>query len=277
MIEARNVSVRIRQRVVLADISLRIRPGEVAAVIGPNGAGKTTLLKVLTGDARCSAGEVFYENRPLRDWQPRELAQRRAVLPQSSQLTFSFTVLEVVLMGRVPHSRVAFAEKDRAIAHEALAAVEMQDFRDRFYTTLSGGEKQRVQLARALAQIWEPHERGHRYLLLDEPTASLDLAHQHGTLEAAKRLAAQGVGVLAILHDLNLAARYADVVYVLHRGAVAAAGPPAEIVRPEVVEQVFQVRLAEARDENGGRFFAIHGSRTGTGATAAPGRLQRSP
>jgi iron complex transport system ATP-binding protein len=167
------------------------------------------------------------------------------VLPQESALTFPFTVQEVVLMGRTPHERTAGRAEDDAIVCAALEAVECQMLTDRIYTTLSGGERQRVQLARVLAQIWDARSTsqppGARYLLLDEPTASLDLAYQHGTLDIARRFARAGVGVLAILHDLNLAAQYADRLAVLQAGRMVALGTPAQVLQPSLIERVFAI------------------------------------
>jgi iron complex transport system ATP-binding protein len=183
------------------------------------------------------------DGRPLEALPEREQARRRAVLPQQSQLHFAFSALEVVLMGRTPHLRGAESARDWEVAHAALRTVGMDDFADRDVPTLSGGEQQRVHLARALAQIWTPPEAGHRYLLLDEPTASLDLAHQHQVLRTAAGLAADGVGVLAILHDLNLAAQYADRLAVLRRGRLLADGPPADVLDPALVHAAFDVAV----------------------------------
>jgi iron complex transport system ATP-binding protein len=211
----------------------------VLAVVGPNGAGKSTLRKILCGDLKPSGGEVFMKGRALADWSLTERAQVRAVLPQDSSLNFPFTVLEVVLMGRAPHLKGAEGKHDYEVARAALDAVEVRHLEERIYPTLSGGERQRVQLARVLAQIWEPPAGGARYLLLDEPTSNLDLAHQHSTLKIARRFAREGVGVLIILHDLNLAAQYADRILMLRQGSVAALGSPIEVLTPEAIYETF--------------------------------------
>jgi iron complex transport system ATP-binding protein len=160
-------------------------------------------------------------------------------MPQQSQLHFAFSVLEVVLMGRTPHLQGGETKRDWQIAEAALESVDMADFAERSFPTLSGGEQQRVHLARTLAQIWSPPANGNRYLLLDEPTASLDLAHQHNVLQAARGLATDGVGVLAILHDLNLAAQYADHVVVMQQGRVHAQGAPDIVFTPTCIHDVF--------------------------------------
>jgi iron complex transport system ATP-binding protein len=168
-----------------------------------------------------------------------EQAKRRAVLPQDSPLSFPYSAFEVALMGRNPHHRGAEGPRDYEIARAALEAAGALDLADRLYPSLSGGEKQRVQLARVMAQVWEAPPSGHRYLLLDEPTSSLDLAHQHSTLRLAKRFTQGGAGVLAVLHDLNLAAQYADRILVLSAGHAVALGSPLEVLTPELVALAF--------------------------------------
>ena len=239
MIALRDITVQIGDATLVHGVSATIQPGQLTAVVGPNGAGKTTLLRVATGDLAPSTGTVEMDDQSLDALPEREQARRRAVLPQQSQLHFAFSVLEVVLMGRTPHLQGAESRRDWQIAEAALSTVGMSDFAGRAFPTLSGGEQQRVHLARALAQIWTPPDAGHRYLLLDEPTASLDLAHQHQVLQTAAALAADGVGVLAILHDLNLAAQYAHHVVMLRRGMLHAQGPPGDVMTPRGIEDVF--------------------------------------
>jgi iron complex transport system ATP-binding protein len=244
LIEARNITVEIHSRKILEDVSLRLNGGEVLAVLGANGAGKSTLRKVLSGDLEPSSGAVFMSERPLGEWSLAERARARAILPQDSSLNFPFAVLEVVLMGRAPHIKGTESEKDYEIARAALAAVEAGHLEERIYPTLSGGERQRVHLARVLAQIWEPAGVDARYLLLDEPTSNLDLAHQHQTLKLARKFAAEGAGVLVILHDLNLAARYADKVVMLKDGRIVASGTAEKVFSPPVIRQTFGVGVS---------------------------------
>ena len=237
MLAARDLHVHAGRSRLLTGVSLAVPGHAVVAVVGPNGAGKSTLVKALCGDLRPAAGEVSLNGRRLRDWAPGERARMMAVLPQESSLTFPFTVLEVVLMGRTPHE--PGGRRDTDIARAALEATGMSAFEQRIYPTLSGGERQRVHLARVLAQVWEEPARGRRYLLLDEPTASLDLAFQHRTLEAVRRFAAAGAGVLAVLHDLNLAAQFADRIVVLRDGRQLASGCPHDALTPGVIEAAF--------------------------------------
>jgi iron complex transport system ATP-binding protein len=163
------------------------------------------------------------------------------VLPQDSTLSFPFIVSEVVLMGRTPHLRGAEGPRDYEIAAWALRAVEADHLRDRLYPTLSGGERQRVHLARILAQIWEAPADGSRYLLLDEPTTNLDLAHQQSVLRVVRRFASEGTGSLVILHDLNLAAQYADLIIMLKAGRVMASGSPVEVLTQAKIQQTFDL------------------------------------
>jgi iron complex transport system ATP-binding protein len=240
MLEARDIEVRIGGKALLQSVSLSLEPGEVLGLIGPNGAGKSTLLKVLSGELTPQGGTVAMSGRPLASWSAPERARVRAVLAQDTVLTFPFTAYEIALMGRYPFNNGRATLHDREIAREALRYVDVAHLAQRLYPTLSGGERQRVQLARVLAQIWEPG--GARCLLLDEPTSSLDLAHQHQALQGARRFALeQGVAALVVLHDLNLAARFADRLLLLKDGRTAATGRPADVLTPHHLSGCFGV------------------------------------
>ena len=240
MLNLKHLSVNIRNKYLLNNISLTVAPGEVIAVVGPNGAGKSTLLKIISGDRIAYEGRVNINGKSLTDWPIQELACIRGVLPQHTALSFPFTVEEVILMGRSPHHRLANPMFDRAIAEEAMKLTDTFDLRARRYTTLSGGERQRTQMARVLAQIWQPVRSQNRYLLLDEPTSALDLAHQHGLLTIARRFATlQNVSVVVILHDLNLAAQYADRIAVLKAGKLIALDTPVNVLKESVIQQTF--------------------------------------
>ena len=234
------VTVRIGHATLLEGVTLDVRPGEVLAVVGANGAGKTTALRVLAGELRPHAGAARLDGAPLAALDGRALAVRRAVLPQASALPFDFAVLEVVLLGRTPHR--AGRDADLEAAHRAMRTAGVAALADRRYPTLSGGEQQRVHLARALAQLDAPGD-GARYLLLDEPTSALDIAHQHAVLRTARQRAAAGDGVVAVLHDLNHAAQYADRVAVLAGGRLVACGPPRDVLTPDVVARAFGVAV----------------------------------
>jgi len=241
MLIAKDIQVSRGGRKVLEGVSCELREGRVTALLGPNGAGKSTLLKIFSGELTPQGGVATLDGKPLESWDGPRLARRRAVLPQESHLAFAFPVREVVMMGRFPHLQGSETPRDVEICGEALARVEASHLAERAYTALSSGEKQRVQLARVLAQIWEPPDGGARCLLLDEPTAGLDLAHQHDALRAAQRLAREGAAVLAVLHDLNMAMAYADDAWVLDAGRLIAAGPIEEVLTMPLIERVFRV------------------------------------
>ena len=248
MLCAKKLSFARKGTPILRGAGLSAHPGEVTAVIGPNGAGKSTLLHLLSGALTPDEGAVTLDGELLSVWSRAGLAQRRAVLPQSSELTFPFRVLEVVLMGRSAHSGRSSLHHDLEIAAAALEEVDAGHLAERVYPTLSGGERQRVQLARVMAQIW-PEAAGDRprYLLLDEPTNNLDLTHQHRLLVFARRLAGQGVGVLAILHDPNLAALYADRIVLLVEGRVQCEGAVDSVLTEDQIGKAFKLRVAVQR------------------------------
>lgn len=246
MIDARNVHVRVKDAHLLTDVSLSLEPGELVALVGPNGAGKSTLLSTMAGDLAPTTGTISMGGRPLSTWSVLERARVRAVLRQHTTLEFDFLVNEVVLLGRAAFAELSSAAVDEAIAETVLDLCGVEHLRDRAYLTLSGGERQRVQLARVLAQIWDPPQIGSRCLLLDEPTASLDLHEQHRVLGLARDLAHQDTAVLTVVHDLNLAAQYADRVVVMQGGRIIAAGAPDVVLTEENIASAFRVTVRVA-------------------------------
>jgi cobalamin transport system ATP-binding protein len=222
---------------VVDDISLTIAPGSMVGILGPNGSGKTTLLKMLSGTLAPSAGQVVFGGRPLAGWPRRDLARRIAMVPQETHAPFDFTVLDIVLMGRFPHLGTFALEgpADVAIAMQALASTGMSAFEGRPFATLSGGEKQRVVIASALAQSPE-------LLLLDEPTASLDLGHQLDVQLLLTRLNRDnGVTMVLSTHDLNLAAALCRDLILLRAGRVIAQGPTEDVLTPQTVRALYGV------------------------------------
>ncbi|MFI9503839.1 heme ABC transporter ATP-binding protein [Nocardia sp. NPDC052566] len=229
----RGLSVERGTRRVLTDIDFDVVAGEVVALVGPNGAGKSTLLAALAGELTPSAGVVELEGQALTHWSHLDMARRRAVLPQSHAVGFPFTAREVVAMGRAPWLRTELREHDDEHIAAALAAADVAHLAARSFPTLSGGERARVALARVLAQHTGT-------LLLDEPTAALDLGHQEAVLTLAAARATAGAAVVVVLHDLGLAAAYADRIAVLESGHIAADGPPRKILTTELLTRVYQ-------------------------------------
>ncbi|RQU39076.1 heme ABC transporter ATP-binding protein [Burkholderia cenocepacia] len=267
MLTAHHLDVARRHDTILRNLSLSIEPGRVTALLGRNGAGKSTLLKTLAGELTGSVapngvrvtGDVTLNGEPLARIDAPRLACLRAVLPQAAQPAFPFSVDEIVLLGRYPHAqrsgaRHVVAHRDRDIAWRALERAGADALVGRDVTTLSGGELARVQFARVLAQLWPDHdapETGPRYLLLDEPTAALDLAHQHRLLDTVRAVAREWqLGVLAIVHDPNLAARHADTIAMLADGTIVAQGTPRDVMTPAHIARCygFAVKRVETGD-----------------------------
>lgn len=253
VVEARDVSVvygtaqgPVRA---LVGFSGELRSGEILGLVGPNGSGKTTLVRAVTGTVRPSAGKVMLRGEDVATLSPAALARRIAVVPQTPLLPERFSVLDCVLMGRTPHLRLLEHESqsDIDIARQAMVATDIWTVADRLIGEISGGERQRVVIARALAQQTP-------VLLLDEPTAHLDIGHQAVVLEMARDLCAnEGKAVLAIVHDLTLAAQYCDRLIMLHRGEVVAKGAPGDVITPEVLREVYGARATVLTHPETGR------------------------
>ncbi|WP_027260102.1 heme ABC transporter ATP-binding protein [Leisingera aquimarina] len=233
--QAYDIRVTLGRRAILKGVDFEARPGEVTAIAGPNGSGKTTLLRAMTGEVPFS-GRVLLNGHDTAAMKPWQLAAIRAVQPQSAAIAFPFTVLEIVRLGL----RAGLAAADSDLPLRALAQVDLAGFAHRFYQDLSGGEQQRVQLARVMVQVWEPVRDGvPRWLILDEPVASLDIGHQFTVMDLARSYAARGGGVVAVMHDLNLTAMFADRITLVHAGRVAADGVPAEVLTHDTLAQVY--------------------------------------
>ncbi|MBV72140.1 MAG: heme ABC transporter ATP-binding protein [Myxococcales bacterium] len=237
-------------RTIIDTISFRVDAGEFLAIAGVNGSGKSTVLGGLSGELPLAAGTIKIDGVSLFDWPLDALATRRAVLLQDSDLSFPFTVLDVVLMGRTANNHGVEKPRDIEIAASALEKTGLAGFENRRYTNLSGGERQRVHLSRVLAQVWPDEANTQsidqsttKYLFLDEPTASQDLAAQHMVLSCARAFADGGGVVVSVLHDLNQVAQYADRVLLLSGAQVAAYGVPKAVLTPEVLEPVYGVEV----------------------------------
>ncbi|WP_234734141.1 heme ABC transporter ATP-binding protein [Tellurirhabdus bombi] len=251
MLQANHITHTVGRKVLLDNVSIAVKPGELVAVVGANGAGKSTLLKTLSRDMVPTQGDVLLDEKPVRQFSNVELARRRAVLAQQNPLAFNFNVYELVMMGRYPHFDGRPRPEDMAVVEAVLEQTGISHLAERSVPTLSGGEQQRVHLAKVLAQLMTAEElvrpneiiRTAKYLLLDEPTTGLDLYYQHSLLEVASKLTQRGYGVIAILHDLNLVMQYANKVLLLKGGKTLALGNPANVLTPETILKAFQLHV----------------------------------
>lgn len=236
MYEAVDISLRVREKSILEGVNVILNPGRFVAIVGPNGAGKSSLMKVMAGELRPMHGDIVINGREMSSYSSRELSLLRAVMPQHSSVQFAFSVGQIISLGR--HMHPSSRKHNARMIEEVMALTDTEKFRDRNFMTLSGGEKQRVQLARVLAQVWE--ETVHpRYILLDEPTSSLDIAQQQQLFRLAKQVCERNIGVMAIVHDLNLAAQFADELYFLKEGKIVSAGDPQEVFTKKNIEETF--------------------------------------
>jgi iron complex transport system ATP-binding protein len=241
MLEARNITVKYDARVAVADVSLKLAPQQVTTIVGPNGAGKSTILRALNGGIAPTSGEILLDNQPLRFFSRRALAKRIAVVAQEAELRFPVSVFEFVLGGRYAWSSTGGwgweTSHDLTVAREVVKETQLQDLSYRPMNELSGGERQRAVLARALATEA-------KILLLDEPTANLDLAHQAMILALVRRRCdSRGIAALVVTHDMNLAAEFSDFVLLMKDGKSVAFGTPEQVLTPGLLNEVFAVRV----------------------------------
>ena len=241
MLALRGASYRIGRAVLVSDVDLEVAPGRVTALVGPNGAGKSTILRLLAGEIAPTAGSAELDGRPLAAMDARSLARQRAVLPQHTASSFGFHALAIVLMGRHDDDPGTGGATAAASALAIMDELGVAHLADRDIRTLSGGEQQRVHLARTL---WQVRAWPDNHLLLDEPTSSLDIAHQFDALAAAREEARRGTAVLVVLHDLNLAARFADILAVVRGGSIVARGNAREVLQPEGIRDWFGVEAS---------------------------------
>ncbi|MDN5864051.1 MAG: ATP-binding cassette domain-containing protein [Gammaproteobacteria bacterium] len=249
MAELQGVQYRAGDVLILDDVSVRFRTRRFNMVLGPNGAGKSSLLKIATGLVAPTTGQVLYEERPIASFGTAALARKRAVLSQQIELAFALTVENVVMMGRYPHFGRVPTARDRDIVARALELVGMTAQRDQHYPTLSGGEQQKVQLARVLAQLWNYDEpREHKFLFLDEPTAGLDIHYRIHMLDTVRELLDQDCTVVAVLHDLNTALQYGDCFFVVKGGRIVHQADRSQDITRELIEQVYDVHAHKISD-----------------------------
>ncbi len=247
---AENVEITLGGAKILRKIGIDVANREFVGVIGPNGSGKSTFLKCVYRVLKPEAGAILLDGTPLQELTVRESAKKVAVLSQHNYYNFEFTVRDIVLMGRSPHKRMMERDNkaDFDIVEEALRKVEMLAYKDRVFSTLSGGEQQRIILARALAQQTQ-------CLILDEPTNHLDIKYQIQILEVVRGL---GVTVLAAFHDLNIAARYCDRIYAINEGKIVASGTPLEVLTPELLRSLYEVNAEVLEDAEGRPYIIYH-------------------
>jgi iron complex transport system ATP-binding protein len=247
MLSLHNASAQRGGNTLLNDVSLSVAAGECVVIVGPNGAGKSSALKALSGDLTLQSGAVYLNDTSIDQFTPLELAQRRAVLTQSYELAFPFSVTEVVEMASFCFQEQCSKQQLADYALKAIDEVEVNHLANKCFTTLSGGEQQRVQLARVLAQLspaLEPSviaKQGTPYLLIDEPTSSLDLYHQYHVMSLARAAADRGAGVIIVVHDLSLAASFADKLYILKNGKLVTSGKARDVLTSDFLREVYNV------------------------------------
>jgi iron complex transport system ATP-binding protein len=240
MIEVKEVSYQIRKKELLKQLSLKAHPGELLAILGANGAGKSTLMKLLCRELMPTRGDILLKGRNLQSFKLSDLARQRAVLSQQNTISVSFMVRELVMMGRYPHFEQQPSPKDIDIVNAVMEETGISHLSYRDYNTLSGGEQQRVQLSRVLAQIYDCPDA---CLFLDEPTNGLDLLYQQQMMVLARKLADKGYCVICILHDINFASRFADQILMLKQGQKVAMGTPLEVINCENIHETFSINV----------------------------------
>lgn len=242
VLRTENISYEIGDKKILNKVCATFLPGEFNMILGPNGSGKSSWLKIFSGEIKAFSGDVFYAEQHISSFNPITLAKQRAVMSQQPELSFPLSVEEVVMMGRYPHFSFNPGKHDELICNEVITKMQLNELRERNYLTLSGGEKQRVQFARMLAQIWETPPAGYRYIFLDEPLNNLDINYQQEFLQIAQSMANQNTILIAVMHDINLSLQYADKLFFLKNGELAASGTPATIVTEKMIEEVFSIK-----------------------------------
>ncbi len=240
----KSVSLKLDNRQILKDVSLEINEGEIVSIIGPNGAGKSTLLNVLTGDFIPDSGETIYDNKELSQISIQERAFTRSVMSQMQTIVFNFSVKDVIEMGWLQRGDSHFSSNFSMAFENVTKECNVHNLIHRKFNSLSGGEQRRVHFARTLLQLWRPSESNDpRYLLLDEPTANLDLSSEILLMNILKSRASSNVGILVILHDLNLASHFADKIAIIKDGSIMAFGEPEKIMRDDFLTSIYEVPI----------------------------------
>jgi iron complex transport system ATP-binding protein len=258
MLRTENISFSVGKKQILKNVSASFLPGEFNMILGPNGSGKSSFLKIFSGEINKFQGNVLYEDKKIKELRKEELAKKRAVMSQQADLGFPLLVEEVVMMGRYPHFTFNPNKKDITICSEVIERMNLVEFKERNYLTLSGGEKQRVQYARVLAQVWEKPTDSYRYLFLDEPLNSLDISYQHEFLQVAVELIKDHTVLIAVMHDINLAAHYADNLFFFKEGELVVHGKPKDILSAAMIEKVFNIKTTVIENPVTGKPLIIY-------------------
>jgi len=241
MLKLQDIHYKVGEKQILSNMNVQFAPGELHMIMGPNGSGKTSLIKIASGQIEKFSGQVLYDNQHLNEIPAATLATYRSYLSQQNNIPFPLKVSELIQMGRYPHYEYQASKKDMEIVKEVIDKLEITHLQNRDYNTLSGGEQQRVQFARVLAQVWEKVANNNRYLFLDEPLNNLDIQYQKYLLQTIRKFINADIVVIMIVHDMNWALAYADKVYFLNEGALVAGGKPAEIITSQLIAEVFKI------------------------------------
>ena len=242
LLEINSIFLKIKNKLILNDISLHIESGDMISIIGPNGSGKTTLLRTISNEIPISDGKIEFMNKNILDWGLNEYANKKAVLSQSNNLVFPFSVIDIVKMGRFPLNNKGNQTEENNLCKKILNIFDLNDYIDQNYITLSGGEKQRVQLARVIAQIWSD-DYSKKILILDEPTSYLDIKHQYLLFKFLKELNQKGLTIVMVLHDLNHALSNSNKIAVLKDSKLISYGKTKNIISEELIKNVFEIDL----------------------------------
>ena len=242
LLEIKSIFFKIKDKVILDDISLHIKSGDMVSIIGPNGSGKTTILKAISNEISITDGEINFINKNISDWDLNDFANKKAVLSQSNNLVFPFSVIDIVKMGRFPLKNKGNQIEENNLCKKILNIFDLDDYVNQNYITLSGGEKQRVQLARVIAQIWSD-DYSKKILILDEPTSYLDIKHQHLLFQFLKELNKKGLTIIMVLHDLNHALLNSNKIVVLKDSKLISFGETKNIITEELIKKVFEIDL----------------------------------
>ena len=248
-IKAKSIFWEVDNKRIIKDISLEISLGEVVSIIGPNGAGKSSFLNVLSGDIKPTSGSVSFDETNLKDISIQERSFMRSVMSQSQQIVYDFSVKEIIEMGWLDRGIASYSGNFKEAVMKVASECSVHDLLEQKFNTLSGGEQRRVHFARTLIQLWRPsNSHDPRYMFLDEPTANLDILHEQNLMKLVRSKAMEGIGILLILHDLNLAAKYSDKLVIFKDGSLIKSGSPQEVLQSKVLTEVYGLDMEVAKD-----------------------------